>query len=215
MIIAIDGPAASGKGTLARRLARHFDLAHLDTGLLYRAVAWRVMSGGGEPGDARAATEAAEGLTLAELENPALRSDKVSGPASQVAAIPAVRAALVEFQRRFALDPPGGRSGAVLDGRDIGTVICPDADAKLYVTASLEARATRRHRELLQTGQAIIYGRVLQDLQERDARDSGRAIAPLKPAADAFELDTSGLDADQAFEAAVQYILTKDGGASR
>jgi cytidylate kinase len=212
VIIAIDGPAASGKGTLARRLAEHFGLAHLDTGLLYRAVAARLLRAGGDPSDAKAAAEAARGLALEDLADPGLRGDGLSGASSQVAAVPAVREALFELQRRFASTPPGGKSGAVLDGRDIGTVICPEADAKLFVTADLETRAKRRHKELQARGIDIIYARVLQDLKERDARDMGRRTAPLKRAEDAFPLDTSGLDEDQAFKAAVDYILKTTGG---
>ncbi len=212
MIIALDGPAASGKGTLGRRLAERFGLAYLDTGLLYRAVAAKLARAGQEPSDEAAATTAARDLTLAELGDPALREDGYAAAASKVAAIPAVRQALLELQRRFAKSPPCGKKGAVLDGRDIGTVICPDADAKLYVTADLETRAGRRHKELRDRGIDIIYARVLQDLKERDARDSGRLAAPLKRAADAFPLDTSGLDADQAFAAAVHYILKTTGG---
>ena len=209
MIIAVDGPAASGKGTLARRLAAHFGLAHLDTGLLYRAVAARLLKAGGDPADASAAGAAAKAMTLAELEDAALRDTAVGIAASHVAAIPAVRAALVEFQRRFAHHPPDGKRGAVLDGRDIGTVICPEAEAKLYVTASRAVRAERRHKELLESGVDSIYARVLQDLEERDARDAARAAAPLKPAADAFLLDTTALDADQAFKRALDYVLEK------
>lgn len=213
MIIAVDGPAASGKGTLARRLAEYFDLAHLDTGLLYRAVGHAVLEAGGDPADPKAAEAAARALTLAAVRDPALRGDAVGNAASQVAAIPGVRAALVELQQRFAHSPPGGKKGAVLDGRDIGTIICPDAEIKLYVTASREVRAERRHKELLKRGLDSIYARVLQDLKERDARDAARAAAPLKPAADAFVLDTSALDADRAFKAAVDYILSKCGKA--
>ena len=209
MIIALDGPAASGKGTLARRLAEHFDLAHLDTGLLYRAVGHAVRKAGHDPADPCAAEAAARTLALADLDDPALRTDAAGQAASQVAALPGVRAALVELQRRFARTPPGAKRGAVLDGRDIGTVICPEAEAKLYVTASREVRAERRHKELLKSGLDSIYARVLRDLEERDARDAARVAAPLKPAADAFVLDTTALDADQAFETALDYILSK------
>lgn len=215
MIIALDGPAASGKGTLARRLAARFDLAYLDTGLLYRAVGLAVLRAKGDPADPAAAEAAARALDLAALEDPALRGDEAGNAASKVAAIPGVRAALYELQRRFAHAPPGGKRGAVLDGRDIGTVICPEADAKFFVTAGREVRAARRHKELLARGVDSIYPRVLKDLEARDARDSARAIAPLKPAPDALVLETSGLDADQAFDAAVKHILTKRGGAGR
>jgi cytidylate kinase len=215
MIIAIDGPAASGKGTLARRLAERFDLARLDTGLLYRAVGLAVLRRGGDPSDSETAAAAARSLDLDGLEDPALRAPEVTDAASKVAAIPGVRAALLELQRRFAHEPPGGKRGAVLDGRDIGTVICPDADVKLFVTASSEVRAERRHKELRERGLDSIYAGVLQDLRERDARDAARAVAPLKPADDAVVLDTSVLDADQAFEAAVKIIERKTGGQAR
>ncbi|MFI4985842.1 MAG: (d)CMP kinase [Alphaproteobacteria bacterium] len=218
MIIAVDGPAASGKGTLARRLAQHFDLAHLDTGLLYRAVGLAVLRAGADPADPAAAEAAAQAfdlvaLDLAALDEAVLRGDEVGNAASTVAAIPGVRAALWALQRGFAHAPPGGKRGAVLDGRDIGTVICPDAGVKLFVTASLEVRAERRHKELLARGLDSIYARVLADLRARDARDAARSAAPLKPAADAIVLDTSTLDADEAFKATVDYVVTKCGAA--
>jgi cytidylate kinase len=206
MIVAVDGPAASGKGTLARRLAGHFGYAHLDTGKLYRAVGYAVLAAGGDPEDAAAATKAAKSLTLDALDDPALLGDAAAVAASKVAAIPCVRAALLRFQREFAENPPHSAAGAVLDGRDIGTVVCPEADAKLFVTADLAVRAERRHKELIGRGEPSIYARVLQDLKERDARDSNRAVAPLRPARDAKILDTSALDADAAFAAALDYI---------
>jgi len=211
MIIAIDGPAASGKGTLARRIARQFGFAYLDTGLLYRAVGLALLRQREDPANPRAAEAAARTVALSQLRDPALKSDEVGSAASQVAAIPAVRAALLALQRGFAHCPPGGEKGAVLDGRDIGTVICPDADVKLYVTATPEVRAERRHKELLARGVDSIYARVLKELSGRDARDTARRTAPLRPAPDALVLDTSGLDADQAFGAAVEYILSKTG----
>jgi CMP/dCMP kinase len=213
MIIAVDGPVAAGKGTLARRLAAALDCAYLDTGSIYRAVAARILADGGDPEDAATAVAAARALTPADLDRQDLRLETVSQAASQVAAIPAVRSALLDFQRGFAQHPPDGpqgpRGGAVLDGRDIGTVVCPDADMKLFLTASVEARARRRHKELLERGEQSIYARVLQDLRERDARDSGRATAPLKAAEDAVRLDTSGMDADQAFEVAMAEIARR------
>jgi cytidylate kinase len=209
VIIAIDGPAASGKGTLARRLADHLGLAYLDTGLLYRAVGMAVVDAGGDPSDADAAAAAARRLDPEALRNPALRLDEAGQAASKVAAIPAVRAALLDFQRDFARHPPGGARGAVLDGRDIGTVVWPDADHKLFVTASLEKRAERRLKELLARGVATIQEAVLQEMRERDARDSGRSVAPLVPAPDALILDTTELDADQAFAAALGYITSR------
>ncbi len=209
MIIAIDGPAASGKGTLARRLARHFALAHLDTGGLYRAVALRTLNSGGDPADAAAAEAAAKAVRAEDLDDPRLREERVAQAASVVAALPAVRHALLAFQRDFAYRPPGDAAGAVLDGRDIGTVICPDADAKLFVTAGLDARAERRFKELRESGNAAIYEAVLQDMKDRDARDSQRRAAPLVPADDAFVLDTTALDADAAFAAALAFIGRK------
>jgi CMP/dCMP kinase len=206
MIIAIDGPAASGKGTLARRLAQHFKLALLDTGGLYRAAALHALVGGGDPADPATAVAAARRVRAADLADPRLREERVAQAASVVAAIPAARQALLAFQRDFARHPPGGEMGAVLDGRDIGTVICPDAEAKLFITASLEARATRRLRELQETGTEAIYEAVLQDMKDRDARDSQRRAAPLVPADDAFVLDTTTLDADAAFAAALDFI---------
>lgn len=199
LLIAIDGPAASGKGTLARRLAEHFRLPHLDTGLLYRAVGWATANGSRSPAEAAAALQAAD------LDNPALRSDEAGQAGSKVAAIPEVRANLLKFQREFAHQA----AGAVLDGRDIGTVICPDAPVKLFVTASLEARVERRYQELRERGADIIKPRVLAEMAERDRRDSERAAAPLKAAPDAYHLDTSDMDADAAFAAALAFISSK------
>ena len=202
MIIAIDGPAASGKGTLARRIARELGYSHLDTGKLYRAVGMAVLRQGGDPTDVVAAESAARTLDPNGLDDPELAGDEAAQAASKVSAIPAVRAALLEFQRAFASRSPG----AVLDGRDIGTVVCPDADIKFYVIASDEIRAQRRHKELLDRGKASIYARVLQDLKERDARDSARSVAPMKPAEDAVVLDTTVLDAEAAFAVAMERI---------
>lgn len=209
MIVAVDGPAASGKGTLARRLAGHFGYAYLDTGLLYRAVGLAVLRAGGDPADAVAAGRAARALDPAALDDPALRGDAAGNAASKVAAVAAVRAALLDFQRGFAARPPGGAPGAVLDGRDIGTVVCPEAPVKLFVTAAVETRAARRHKELLERGMDASYAQVLADLKERDARDGGRAVAPMRPAADALVLDTTGMDPDAAFAAALGHIAEK------
>ena len=206
MIVAVDGPAASGKGTLARRLAAHLGYAHLDTGKLYRAVGHAVLASGQDPEDAAAATRAAKSLRIESLGDPALLGDAAAAAASKVAAIPCVRAALLRFQQDFAQNPPDGAAGAVLDGRDIGTVVCPGAEAKLFVTAEVAVRAERRHKELIGRGQPSIYAQVLQDLKERDARDSNRAVAPLRPARDAKILDTSALDPDAVFAAALAYI---------
>jgi len=209
VIIAIDGPAAAGKGTLGRRLAQHLNLAFLDTGGLYRAVALKVLDRGADPSDPAAAEAAAKAIQPSDLETPRLREDRVSQAASVVAAQPAVRAALLAFQRDFAHHPPPGFEGALLDGRDIGTVVCPDATVKLFVTASAEARAMRRFKELQAAGVGIIYERVLQDIEQRDARDRERQTAPLRPAGDAIELDTTALDADAAFAKAADLIARK------
>jgi cytidylate kinase len=208
-VVAVDGPVAAGKGTLARRLAAHFGYAYLDTGSLYRATALRLLRSGSTPDDAAAAVKAAEGVTGDELDDPALRSEAVGEAASRVAAMPEVRAALLDFQRRFASTPPGGAPGAVLDGRDVGTVVCPGADAKLFVTANVKARAHRRYVELRSRGETIDEATVLADLEARDARDSSRSVAPLRPADDAHLLDTSNLDIDSAFQAAIALLEQK------
>jgi cytidylate kinase len=206
MIIAVDGPAAAGKGTLARRLALTLNLAYLDTGALYRAVGLSVLRAGGDPTDKKTAVEIAENLDRGILDDPELRGDAAANAASKVAAIPAVRKELLVFQRDFAANPPSGKAGAILDGRDIGTVVCPKADVKLFVTASPEARAERRVKELQGRGIEAIYANVLQDMKERDARDQARAVAPLVPAEDAHILDTTDLDADEAFEQALAIV---------
>ena len=205
-VVAIDGPAASGKGTLARRLAERFGLAHLDTGALYRATARLVLDENGDPGDPAAAETAARRVDPQLLADPRLRADAVAAAASVVAAIAEVRRALLGLQRDFAAHPPAAARGAVLDGRDIGTVVCPGADVKLFVTASTETRAARRVKELREQGTPAIYDNVLQDLNERDARDSGRRAAPLKAAPDAIILDTTTLDADVVFERACALV---------
>jgi cytidylate kinase len=205
VIIAVDGPAASGKGTLARRLAHHYGLAFLDTGALYRAAALRALEAG-DPHDPKVAAAAAASVTLGDLGDPRLRDEHVGAAASVVAAIPEVRRALLDAQRQFAHDPPEGKPGTVLDGRDIGTVVCPDATVKLFLVASAESRAERRVKELRQSGAAAIYDAVLQDMRERDARDSERRVAPLAAAPDAITIDTTLLDADQVFEQASNLI---------
>ncbi len=209
-LIAVDGPAASGKGTLARRIARHFGFAYLDTGLLYRAVGNAVIAKGNDFSTPDAAIAAAEKLTPESLENPDLRSEAAGEAASRAAAIPEVRDALVTFQKDFAASPPDGKPGAVLDGRDIGTVICPDADRKIFVDADISVRAERRVKELRERDVDAIHSRVLQNMRERDARDRSRSVAPLAPAKDAFVLDTTSLDADAAFAAALEYISLQD-----
>jgi cytidylate kinase len=208
-VITVDGPSAAGKGTLARRLAAHFAFEFLDTGALYRGVGLSVLRQNLDPADENSATAAAKALKPAILGDPALRSEETSAAASKVAAIPAVRAAILNWQRDFARDAARNSGGAVLDGRDIGTVVCPGADAKLFITASLQARAERRLKELQARGETAIYARVLQDMQERDARDQGRSISPTKPATDALIIDTSDLTADQVFDRALAFITSK------
>jgi len=209
LIIAVDGPAAAGKGTLSRRLAEEYGLAHLDTGALYRATARDVIGAGVDPTDGAAAAAIASKLDPASLGDPALRTEAVGKVASVVSAHPAVRAALLDYQRNFAYHPAEGFAGAVLDGRDIGTVVCPQATVKLFVTASLEARSARRLRELEAAGGPVDAAAVLADMQARDERDSQRSASPLKPAADAVVLDTSGLDAAEAFEAASAIVRAR------
>ncbi|HEY1944423.1 MAG TPA: (d)CMP kinase [Roseiarcus sp.] len=202
MIIAIDGPAASGKGTLARRLAEHYRLPHLDTGLLYRATAASLLSADRDLRDVEAAVAAARGLSLTDFDEETLRGREMGEAASIVAALPPVRAALVEAQRSFARRP----GGAVLDGRDIGTIICPAADVKIFVTASAAARAQRRALELARRGEKADYAAILADITKRDARDSERAEAPLRAAPDAAVLDTTRLGVEAAFAAALDIV---------
>jgi len=213
--IAVDGPAAAGKGTLARALAARLGLAYLDTGLLYRATGMAVRRAGGDLDDPMAAERAARALDPRDLEAPDLRGEDAGDAASRVASAPAVRAALLDFQRTFARQPPEGSRGAVLDGRDIGSVVCPNAPVKLFVTASVETRAERRVLELRARGQEVIESRVLQDMKERDARDSSRSAAPLVPADDAIVLDTSGLNRDGALAAAMALVAFRMRANSR
>jgi len=207
MIIAIDGPAASGKGTLAKRIAAHWGLPCLDTGLLYRAVARDVAARGYRPTDAWAALTAARSLDPQTLQDASLRSHAAGEGASIVAGMPHVRAALLDYQRAFANQP----GGAVLDGRDIGTVVCPQADAKIYVTARPQVRAWRRFIERQAQSESATFDAVLADIERRDARDAGRESAPMRPAPDADLLETSDLDIEAAFEAAVGLIKRKIG----
>jgi len=211
VIIAVDGPAASGKGTLARRIAAHFGFAYLDTGKIYRAVGHGVLEAGGDPEDPDAALAAARALKADDLTVPELTSDRAAVAASKVAAMGPVRAVLLGFQKDFAATPPEGAPGAVLDGRDIGTVVCPDAAVKLFITADVEERAKRRHKELLDKGEPSIYSRVLQALKDRDARDSKRSAAPLVAAPDAITIDTTAMDPDEAFAAALATIQQHTG----
>jgi len=206
MIIAVDGPAAAGKGTLARALAERYDFAFLDTGSLYRAVAYRVLAAGLSPTNEQAAIHAANTLDMTGIQDHLLRSAEVGAAASHVAVMQPVRAAILDFQRQFAHQPPDGKKGSVLDGRDIGTVVCPDADVKLYVTARPEIRAHRRWLELKGSGSTLSETQVLEEVKERDRRDMERASSPLKPASDAHLLDTSDLSIEAAFDAAVAII---------
>ena len=204
VVIAIDGPAAAGKGTLARRLAAHFGLPYVDTGLLYRATGRRVLDAGGDPTDPAQATAAARGLTAGDTERGDLRGPKADLAASSVASIPGVRAALLDFQRSF-----GATHGAVLDGRDIGTVIFPNADVKLFVTASAEARGIRRWRELAARGVTTDLDTVTAEIRTRDAADIARSAAPMVAATDAILIDTTELDADAAFAEVLGLIAEK------
>jgi len=205
-VVAIDGPAASGKGTLARRLADRFGFAHLDTGALYRATALLVLDQAGDASDPATAEAAARQVDMRMLSDSRLRGPAVSAAASIVAAIPAVRSILLGLQRQFAAHPPEPAKGAVLDGRDIGSVVCPSADAKIFLTANPETRARRRLAELRQQGATAIYENVLQDMKERDARDSERPIAPLIAAPDAIVIETATLDADAVFGCACDLV---------
>src|SRR5579872_4580832 len=211
MIIAIDGPAASGKGTLGKRLAAHYGLRHLDTGLIYRAVAKAVLDSGGHPDDPAAAVSVARALDPSRFDEMTLKTHAIGEAASVVSAIPELRAVLIDLQRGFAAKPPG----AVLDGRDIGTVICPNADVKIYVTASPEARARRRAAEYKMQGQQIDEAAVLADIKRRDERDHNRAAAPLKPAPDAHLLDTTRLGIDAAIRAAIDIVEAVRAGRGR
>lgn len=204
IVIAVDGTAASGKGTLAKKLADRYGFAYLDTGALYRLTALGVVEAGGDPADPQAAENAAKTVDPSRAGDPAIRTAEMGKGASLVSAVPAVRAALLQFQRNFAENPPDHAPGAVLDGRDIGTVVCPDAAVKLFIDATAQVRA---HRRWLQVkGQGLSEADVLADIIARDARDKGRAVAPLKPAENAHLLDTSKLDIESAFTAALGFV---------
>ena len=211
MIIAIDGPAASGKGTLGKRLAAHYGLPHLDTGLIYRAVAKALLDAGHSPENRARALAAAEALDPSRFDEAALKSQAVGEAASLVSAVPEVRKAVLAFQRDFGRTPPG----AVLDGRDIGTVVFPDADVKIFVTATADVRARRRAVELREAGNRIDEAEVLADIQRRDERDTKRAVAPLKAAPEAHLLDTTHLDIDAAFRAAIDIVEAVRAGRKR
>ncbi|MEL0205982.1 MAG: (d)CMP kinase [Alphaproteobacteria bacterium] len=209
MIIAVDGSAASGKGTLAKRLARHFDLAHLDTGSLYRALGLQLLKQGANPeniNEIQAISES-QHLDLRLCDDPQIRTDEIASIASIIAPITAVRANLLKLQRDFAASPPHSK-GAVLDGRDIGSVVLPDAPIKLFIDADLEVRADRRIKELLRAGQSAMFRDVLEDMRVRDQRDRERDVAPLRAVSDAKIIDTSDMDADQVFAAALDHITT-------
>lgn len=206
IVIALDGPAASGKGTLARLISDHYGFAHLDTGTLYRGVAWVLLNEGNDPADPKAAAGAARAFAIEQLSGADIRTKEVGAAASIVAANTEVRAALLDFQRRFAEKPPKGAAGSVLDGRDIGTVVCPGATVKFFVTASPEVRARRRWLELVPSRPELEESEIYQDLLERDARDAARDDAPMAAAPDAELLDTTHLSIDAAFAAARRVI---------
>ena len=214
MIIAIDGPSASGKGTLARRLAAHLGFAYLDSGKLYRAVGLGLVRQGKDPSDTEAAITVAQAIRLEDADDPELSSDEAARAAATVATIGGVREALLPIQRGFAAHPPDGAQGVVVDGRDIGTVVFPRAEIKFFVTASPEVRANRRLKELQEKGLESIHSRVFQDMKERDTRDSSRENSPLMQASDAHLLNTTDLDADQAFAAAIE-LIEQPSGAGR
>jgi cytidylate kinase len=205
MLIAVDGPAAAGKGSLSLKLAEHFDFARLDTGLIYRAVAMKVLKTEGS-NSKKDAVEIAQLLSLNDMNTKGLRNEEVGIMASKIAIIPEVRNILLRFQRNFAANPPNNKLGAVLDGRDIGTVVCPNANFKLFVTASPEVRAERRFKELQDRGEEAIRSAILQDIIDRDERDRSRSVSPLMPAQDAYILETSTLDLDAVFKIALNYI---------
>lgn len=205
-VIAIDGPAASGKGTLARNIAKNLNFAHLDTGALYRAVGFAVLDQNGDPENEQQALTAAQSLKSEDCANPRLKDDDVGQAASKVASIAAVRNILLDLQRSFASNPPPPAKGAILDGRDIGTVICPNADIKLFIEAKTEIRAERRLKELQSRGKPATYEAVLKDMRERDTRDQGRQTAPMMPADDALIIDTGHLTAEEAFNKAMALI---------
>jgi len=215
MLITIDGPAGAGKGTLSQHLACIYHLAHLDTGLLYRAVGLKMLERGEDLADKEAAVKIATSLRSTDFEHPALRDEAVGNAASHIASFPEVRAVLLDFQRNFAKHPPLGKQGVILDGRDLGHVVFPEAICKFYVTASPELRAERRFKELHQKGIDSIYEAILEDIKRRDERDQRRKVSPLRPAKDAFILDTSEMKIEDVIEKACSYIESKYPGAQK
>jgi len=209
LIVAVDGPAAAGKGTIARKLAHYFNLAYLDTGMLYRSVALTMIESGADLNDPITAENYARNFPNQLTKSLAIRTNKVSNLASYIAAIPSVREALLDYQRNFATNPETGKDGAILDGRDIATVVCPNADFKIFITADIKIRAKRRLKELLERNQPAIYCQVVNELRERDERDSLRKEAPMLKADGAMVLDTSYLTAEKAFEMARDYIASE------
>ena len=209
MIVAIDGPAASGKGTIAKKLAEYFNLSYLDTGILYRAVALQLLTKGMNEKDSQSAEKVARQVSIASIDHTGIRTQAVSDLASKIAAIPGVRQELLDRQRRFAQNPDPGKDGAILDGRDIGTVVCPHADFKIFIMADLEIRAKRRWKELLQSDPTVIYCEVLEEMRSRDERDTNRKDAPLAVTSGALVIDTSNKSIDVSFNEAKSWILSR------
>ncbi len=209
MIVAIDGPAASGKGTIAKKLAEYFNLSYLDTGILYRAVALQLLTKGMNEKDSQSAEKVARQVSIASIDHTGIRTQAVSDLASKIAAIPGVRQELLDRQRRFAQNPDPGKDGAILDGRDIGTVVCPHADFKIFIIADLEIRAKRRWKELLQSDPTVIYCEVLEEMRSRDERDTNRKDAPLAVTSGALVIDTSNNSIDVSFNEAKNWIMSR------
>ena len=209
MIVAIDGPAASGKGTIAKKLAEYFNLSYLDTGILYRAVALQLLTKGMNEKDSQSAEKVARQVSIASIDHTGIRTRAVSDLASKIATIPSVREELLDRQRRFAQNPDPGKDGAILDGRDIGTVVCPHADFKIFIIADLEIRAKRRWKELLQSDPTVIYCEVLEEMRSRDERDTNRKDAPLAVTSGALVIDTSNKSIDVSFNEAKNWIMSR------
>ena len=209
MIVAIDGPAASGKGTIAKKLAEYFNLSYLDTGILYRAVALQLLTKGMNEKDSQSAEKVARQVSIASIDHTGIRTQAVSDLASKIATIPGVRQELLDRQRRFAQNPDPGKDGAILDGRDIGTVVCPHADFKIFIIADLEIRAKRRWKELLQSDPTVIYCEVLEEMRSRDERDTNRKDAPLAVTSGALVIDTSNNSIDVSFNEAKNWIMSR------